>query len=114
MNGRRLLISACSLALVAPATAAASTVVPTGPVIAGNSSGMMAAAWTEGDYSSPVGQQRVVVSVRDRGGSWSSPVTVSDPHVQALAPRLAVDDRGDVFVAWSIRETYPMGKASDS
>jgi PKD domain len=44
--------------------------------------------------------ESVKYSTKPVGGSWSAPMTLSDPAISSFSPQIAVDDKGDVIVGW--------------
>ena len=64
--------------------------------IAVDPSGNATAVW----YHSALGVGLVRASHRPAGGSWSAPLTISDPNRFAQAPDIVVDRSGTVTVAW--------------
>ncbi len=60
--------------------------------------GTAVAVWTEPDAGTPLPMIRA--AVREPGGEWSEPTTVSGLSGQAFAPRVVVDRHGTATVLW--------------
>jgi hypothetical protein len=66
------------------------------PQVAVDHNGDAAAVWVRSDGSNNI----VQVATRPAGGSWSTPMDLSQGGQDADSPRVALDASGDVFVAW--------------
>jgi hypothetical protein len=68
--------------------------------IVSTADGTTIAAWQRRDNGC-VGATRVEVAVRPSGGSFGAPVVLSDPAVEAIDPKLAIDAGGNVVAVWA-------------
>jgi hypothetical protein len=66
------------------------------PQVAINRAGDAVAVWAD----SSGGNSIVRAAVRPAGGSFSAPVSVSEPGESALEPQVALDQAGDAVVVW--------------
>lgn len=70
------------------------------PTTVATAEGTAVAAWVRRDDGC-VGATRVEVAVRPPGASFGAPVVLSDPTLEASAPKLAIDPSGTVVAVWS-------------
>jgi PKD repeat protein len=68
--------------------------------IVSSADGTTIAAWQRRDNGC-VGATRVEAAVRPSGGSFGAPVVLSDPAVEAVDPKLAIDAAGNVVAVWA-------------
>src|SRR5215217_197964 len=61
--------------------------------------GTTIAAWQRRDDGC-AGVTRVEVAIRPPGGSFGTPITLSNPALESTTPRIAVDAAGNVIVIW--------------
>jgi hypothetical protein len=68
--------------------------------IVSTANGTAIAAWQRRDNGC-VGATRIEAAVRPPGGTFSTPQVLSDPTLEATAPKLAIDASGSVIAAWT-------------
>ena len=106
----RALVAACGLVLAIPAVAAGpapSTVshdyvarIDGVPISASGTDGRVWSVWS---YRSP-GEFDVAVAVRDAAGTWSPTAFLGKRDgIDQLEPTIAIDDQGNVYVAYATR-----------
>jgi hypothetical protein len=67
------------------------------PVVAVNKRGDGVIVWSSSDPSTGLS---VAASVRRPGRAWGKPVVLATTKTGALAPQVAIDDRGDIVAVW--------------
>ena len=69
-----------------------------------NSSGQAAVVWLNREEAGSIGAPgqagRVLVSTREEDGGWSVAFTLHDEDVVVEDPSIALNDRGDILIAW--------------
>jgi len=68
------------------------------PKVASNLNGDLAIAWIRSDGANQ--RVQVVTGSTEDGGTYSSPIDLSDAGSDAAAPQVAVDDNGNTVVTW--------------
>jgi hypothetical protein len=85
-----------------PATLTAHGAVGAWPRVAVDSEGNATAVWAGAVFSGGhIQSERVQTATRPAGGSWSAPISISEPgHRHVQDPQIAVDPQGEATAIW--------------
>jgi hypothetical protein len=86
----------------APVTLSATGVRTAWPQVAVDSQGNATAVWAGAVFSDDrIQSHRIQIATRPAGGSWSAPVSISQPgHRLVQDPQIAVSPQGDAIAIW--------------